>query len=116
MESTYRIRKYKSKHRKTPGEVRAKSGRKCGRKSTKLAPGEKVRNLLRAKKYEIGSGRKSTKFVPGEKVRNWLRAKKYEIWSGEKSRNFAPAKSTKVGPAKFRPDMESTYRVRKYKS
>ena len=59
----------------------------------------KVQNLLRAKKYEIGSGRKSTKFGPAKK-----------------SRNFGPAKSTKVGPAKFRPDMESTYRIRKYKS
>ena len=67
----------------------------------------KEQNLLRAKKYEIGSGRKSTKLAPGER---------YKIWSGEKSRNFGPAKSTKVGPAKFRPDMESTYRIRKYKS
>ena len=62
----------------------------------------KVQNLLRAKKYEIGSGRKSTKFAPGKKVRNWLWAKVQNLLRA-KGTKFGPAKkveSTKVGPGK----------------
>ena len=70
----------------------------------------KVQNLLRAKKYEIGSGRKSTKLAPSEKVRNWLRAKGTKFGTAKKvetlvrrkvrrlvQRNFARTWNLRIG-------------------